>query len=86
MSLSSRLYNIAVSGGGDGLTSVRMSHRPVLRIVLGSQCFGLLLDEWKGAPRRAILIHWVSIAVIVVGVLVLGVSSALIKTGVPTRK
>lgn len=46
------------------------------RVVLMSQVWGHVLNEWRGAPHFASLLNWVSIGIILSAVVVLGVSSS----------
>jgi hypothetical protein len=46
-----------------------------LRVVLMSQVWGHVLNEWQEASKKATLLNWTSIAIILSAVFVLGISA-----------
>lgn len=46
-----------------------------LRVVLMSQVWGHVLNEWQDASKKAALLNWSSIAIILSAVFVLGISA-----------
>lgn len=50
---------------------------PPCRVVLFSQVWGILLREWAGASRQAILTNWTALGVISGAIAVIAIAAAL---------